>query len=864
MKLMKTVKKILALSTGAVMVGATVLSAGAANLNEYPAPWVQNGKFNGLIVVGDNPGTSPADVLGAIDIAIALQYAARVPITVQTGATGTTSGVSVVGGEAWRVQTSSNDLEISERGGQIETIRNVAPDIGMEELPNLLADGTFSTADEEYDYEQILSFDEVATDPLSRTVVLAESSNDANPKDEVGLFFYIKEDDQIARYVLDFDSSAESDITNSDGDTNGVRGSGGNILYSFEGETITMLGKEWNIIKAISVNDDMGVKLTLMGGADSDSLSQGESKTYTVAGKTYDVTLDLVTDDKARFIVNGEVTRNIKEGNTYTLDDDSLIGVREVIFDNFADGSRVAEFYIGANKVELQDDDISDSKAGEDLIIGNDKVKSAKVTITGDNSAIDRIEIRTIELNITADESVFLPDGGMLSEQLKEPGVLMDAWDIQYAGLENAATEDIIIDGSQDEYVLEFTDGDGEEISLTLVSAVGDSILKLGESRDDLILHETQPIGRNDYFIVSDTGGDGETYVLQYTGADDGDMEFEVLGGDTIEMSYDETITTARRLDSIDVGGKDYAVYSTSDGATADDFAIQVDLDGDTTLATSFTDAVISITTNAGALITITGVTEPMYRDSSSPEDGTADGADVSITVTIDTVDTDDYDNLNPSPVGLTIDASEGEVGASLSTVTGNLVLSDFEEVSRDKDIAYTSLGAMVTYDSGDQPSLSIVYPTAQLLPQLFVVTPEVQITSTGGGTTSTESGEGTFYETNKISVGVAVLASEVTDIRAQNAIVVGGPCANKAAAELMGNPQPCGKDFTPNTALIRLFEHPNGNVAMLVAGYNAIDTRRAARVVAEYETWQGRNQFSGMDLQITGTSFTNIQVSTN
>ena len=160
--------------------------------------------------------------------------------------------------------------------------------------------------------------------------------------------------------------------------TDGERGRGGNILYSFEGETITMLGKEWNIIKATSVNDDRGVKLTLMGGADSDSLSQGESKTYTVAGKTYDVTLDLVTDDKARFIVNGEVTRNIKEGNTFTLDDDSLIGVREVIFDNFADGSRVAEFYIGANKVELLDDNISDSEAGEYLIIGNDKIKSAR------------------------------------------------------------------------------------------------------------------------------------------------------------------------------------------------------------------------------------------------------------------------------------------------------------------------------------------------------------------------------------------------------------------------------------------------------------------------------------------------------
>ena len=106
------------------------------------------------------------------------------------------------------------------------------------------------------------------------------------------------------------------------------------------------------------------------------------------------------------------------------------------------------------------------------------------MTITGDNSVTDRIEIDTIELNITADEDVFLPDGGMLSEQLKEPGVLMDAWDIQYAGLENAATEDILVDGSDDEYVLKFTDGDGKEISLTLVSAVaGTTISSLENPR---------------------------------------------------------------------------------------------------------------------------------------------------------------------------------------------------------------------------------------------------------------------------------------------------------------------------------------------------------------------------------------------
>ena len=208
------------------------------------------------------------------------------------------------------------------------------------------------------------------------------------------------------------------------------------------------------------------------------------------------------------------------------------------------------------------------------------------------------------------------------------------------------------------------------------------------------------------------------------------------------------------------------------------------------------------------------------------------------------------------------------EIFAELE-VLDSKISSDSEDLfiayERDEDVAYTSLGARVLYDTSDSvPTLTMQFPVEQAFAQLFVVSPEVQITTVEGGVETSETGAGTYWETNEISVGTAMLASEVRDIRAQNAIVIGGPCANTAAAILMDSPEPCGKDFTVNTALIRLFEHPNGNVAMLVAGYDAIDTRRAARVVAEYEKWQGTNQFSGMDLTITGTSFTNIQGSSN
>ena len=848
MKLIKTVKKILALSTGAVMVGATVMGASAANLNEFPSPWIQNGRFNGLIVVGDQ--ANAGDVLGAIDIATQLQFDARVPV--RTGqATTTTSQVSV-SGEAWRV----DDLEISERGtGVNESISDVDTEIGNSDLPTLLADGTLETSDEDYDYKQVLQFEKSRNasegDLVSRSVVLAESRNSVNRRD-VDLFFYVKKDEQIARYVLEFDSSAEAEITDAAGDPDPA----GKTLYNLEGESLTMLGKTWDIVQADTDGTD-SVGLTLLGGARTDTLSQGGSEVYTVRGKTYDVTVELVNEDRAKFQINGEITRSIRVGNTDTLKDGSLVGVREINYESFAGGSRLVEFYIGANKIELEDPDIDDGRNGERLIIGTDRTDSTEVRITGDVIDNDRVKIDTIELDFIADSNLFIPEGHMMSEQLEEPEALLGAWDIQYSGLETANTEEIILSGDEEQYTLDFTDGNGESISVPLVHTEtgAGSKVKLGDSDNLLVLHESQAIGLDDYFVVSDydqSRGERETYVLQYTGARNGRLDFDVVGGDSQEVTYDlgidDDVDVGEDLKgSIDVGGQDYRVYGGQANIDPedDDFAIKVDLDGDDTLSSEAvdTDNAIVITTNAGAEITITGVTTATYTD---------DGGAATVTVSIDNGD-EEFDNKNPSPVGLTISALDDELKGKKSTDTEH----HFEDDGSDTDLAYTSLGARVVYDTSDDvPTLRIDYPVTQQLPQLFVVTPDVQISSTGGGAEA--GGPGVFYETNPISPGIGQLASEAGDIRSKNTIVIGGPCANTAAAILMDNPQPCGKDFSQGKALIKLVEHTNGNVALLVAGYDAIDTRRAARVVAEYEKW---NQFSGMDLTITGTSFTNIQV---
>ena len=97
---------------------------------------------------------------------------------------------------------------------------------------------------------------------------------------------------------------------------------------------------------------------------------------------------------------------------------------------------------------------------------------------------------------------------------------------------------------------------------------------------------------------------------------------------------------------------------------------------------------------------------------------------------------------------------------------------------------------------------------------------------------TSLKSYEGA----NKVNIKAA-LSSEIEDLKAQNVIVVGGPCANSAAAELLNYPVVCSESIPSNTGIISLFEYDNFNV-LLVAGSSAADTRRTSGVLANSDDY--------------------------
>lgn len=101
----------------------------------------------------------------------------------------------------------------------------------------------------------------------------------------------------------------------------------------------------------------------------------------------------------------------------------------------------------------------------------------------------------------------------------------------------------------------------------------------------------------------------------------------------------------------------------------------------------------------------------------------------------------------------------------------------------------------------------------------------------------------------------IARLDEEVLDvIYDYNVILVGGPCANTAAAKIMDYPANCNEGFEFGKAIIRLYDHGE-HFALLVAGRTALDTRRATNVLSDYSN--PNYAFEGTELVVEGVGST-------
>ncbi len=852
MEVRKTIKKVVALAAGASMVGATLFGASAAaDLASYPNPFIKEGVFDAVLVVGDDADAK--DIIGITDIAISLQFAST---TKKAAGTAATKSVTSVEGDAWKVGSSGDKLEIG------ETFDEQVSRASSTEL-KALKGGSISNTKGTAVYEQyfrLAGTPEASAAGTSGTVLYQEDTD----SDVVADYAKWANAAKMFNYSLDFTSSFESSVENASGNADTT----GTYLVDFENNVLKLGSKEYTVLTARKPSAALsnGIKLTLLGGDVSDTISEGETKTYQLGGKEYEVTNVIVTDGTTgytQFKINGVITRTLQNGGTDKLKDGTILGIKKILANEAGDVTGdLVEFTLGANKLELTDNDITNGVVPDSSVVKVNDVSIGDATViirgTNDNSTV---KLTNILLNLKSDNDYWLPAGKKLSEVLLKEAKL--TWgilglDLLYSGLSNENSEKIeISNAGDDKYALKLTTSSGK-VTLPLAwdnssaSSGGLTSALFGDSSNKLKINPVSATDVNgrvalkEYFILTDsiTSINAHTTVLQYKSADgstrtDPKISFKDMAtGETYEKSLTAGSAT------LTLGGIEYTIGNAS-AYSADDFAIIVT--GPALGTSRWHDYLV---TTGGALVRL-----------AAKNNNTAVG-NTNVTmidhVAVTVVNTNKLDTESqPDYINYSVGASATDDMVSLSENAGVTTLTTKDDSNVKKGM--NRYGAEVTFTSqSSKPQIvSVDWPLNQRLPQVYLLGGDVTTS------TSTAASDGnTVTEIVKIDVGATKLASQVADVKAQNTILVGGPCANAATATVVGKPfvdgaadATCAEGYTAGKAVIQLFEHANGKVALLVAGHGAVDTRSAAQVVAQYGSDKFKAAFKGTKLEVSDTS---------
>ncbi len=654
-------------------------------------------------------------------------------------------------GDYWKVGTSTKKLELSEdltTGGiNREILSNITTFIQKGDLKVLDSGSvTNNKATSPYNQYMYLLGPMTQKNMDSGYVLYTESSDDDTSAD----FLFFKSGREIGRYLLEFTTAFESDVD----DSNGVASPTGLFLTDYEDVDIKMLGKTYTIVTAKRTSTvGNNVVLTLMSGVAKDTLLEKQTKTYTIGGKDYEVTLNFVDSDDAQFTVNGQTTRKMKEDDTDKLADGTTVGVTDVLYQDYAGGIHSATFFIGAEKIELKDTNIKDIESSNALKVDDNTIDDAQVIIEGSDNNIT-FKINRIHVNMTADDDYYVASGSKLSNAIKqeggstaEPEVLFTQnWDFEYKGLSQEVTEKVkIITSGSDQYNLEFIGGDGNKVSVPIAKAPNGSSLVFGDQQGRAFINkENKTISKDDYFVLSDSSelrkrGEKPTFVLQYKGADkvtndNPVLKFKNLGsGNTIEQTYSAapfmTLSGPNgdvgELATLKVGGSDFKIYN-STSIKSNDFGILIDLNADG-LVTSVgginpqykTEPVV-ITTKNGMEINITNESGTIGNDNSDivyvtfrvPDNSRDEGA------------RDSIETLQATVMRWNITAASAKVQMVQDTTTERLRLN-LRTPDGETNIAYgyDSYGSKYTYETptNDPALLTIEVPAKQRVPLVYI-----------------------------------------------------------------------------------------------------------------------------------------------
>lgn len=239
-----------------------------------------------------------------------MDIAAATKIAETLGISATTTEEEVT--EEYKIERSTDRLNV---GDNISSIKSSVDD---DELPTLLADGTYRDADNtEYDYTQKVIFGSGLT---------FKHFADKDYKDEEPtLGFAFDDDTVILNYTLDFKTNP--DFT----------------AAKLETTTITIMGHEYYI------SDVSSNKIVLLDSANTGIVSEGE--TATIGG--HEISIEYISSSEVKLVVDGETTNSLSEGETYKLSDGTYVGVKDIMYNAKDTGISKVEVSVGKGKIEI-------------------------------------------------------------------------------------------------------------------------------------------------------------------------------------------------------------------------------------------------------------------------------------------------------------------------------------------------------------------------------------------------------------------------------------------------------------------------------------------------------------------------------
>ncbi|MGV8162583.1 MAG: hypothetical protein ACP5N2_04600 [Candidatus Nanoarchaeia archaeon] len=629
MNMKKTVRKMSAILAGATMVGATVVGAMAYDLSDYPSPFIEDGFFTGKIVVGEK--ALPADIIGATDIASALQAESVTPVST----TGTGASTSIEGGYLF---SESKDLVL---GSDLQDINPLVDDT---ELPEMLGHGVVKNDDNqevEYDLEIAL---EAGTSVLD---ALVDTGYDLDDVTSEPVLYYDFDGDVFYTATILFDDEWDAEEFT-------------------ESQSIELFGQVYTFDPN---NDNADEVLTLFGTDSEVYVEKGEKATVKYEGTDYTIeVLGGNTDaDPATVIMRvGSITKTVEEGESEDFDGTLPIYVKDVFIDNtIAAGADIAvQLFVGSNEIELDTDGT--------VTVNGVELDEVTVAVTS-TPALSWTAVEEIEFTVTPSNAEDEVEYIMNGESYVDP--VFGSFKFHLAEAANFADdkEELTFTSTDDGVTMTFTPlgGDSYDFDVADLDLVNDL------AEDFVGGTALANVSKDVIFIYNDgaTPADDDivTHVLQITNIEDAatfNADFEV---EVEDLTFGKTYTLTK-CESI---SSDIELYPEVTGV-ADEITLTTDSDCS---GNDYTGAMV-VYTEAGAEVTmVVNTTDAQFSVVEDYQDDIDTLSAVDTIVVNFDIDTDEYDLA-------TVTGADSELGDDddldyFLTPFGTYVIAESETDSR-------------------------------------------------------------------------------------------------------------------------------------------------------------------------------------